>query len=182
MFLTLYKGNMFVGKTKSLIKQAKKKKAKGYEIMFVKHQVDTRFTGENELVRSHDGDEISSIRMSKLPESFKEKYIFIDEGQFFDNLEEFIMANKNKDIEVYISCLNYDYLGKKFKQIKQIQPYANVIVNLKTKCNFCNNLSKYSKLLSNNGVADDKKDNPILIGGAELFTPACVSCFSANKY
>ena len=177
MKVTIYEGCMFAGKTRSLIHKARRKNSK----IFVKHCIDVRNVGFNELVVSHDGDKIESIRLEKLsdlkiPENIK--YVFIDEGQFFDDLESFIITNLQQKIKLYISGLNYDYMGHKFIQTSKACEYAKKIVKLKATCS-CGKLAKYTMMVNSDNISQEvnKDGNPIIIGGSELFRPACTDCF-----
>jgi thymidine kinase len=179
MFITVYKGSMFAGKTRSLIHKASRKNPK----IFIKHCIDTRNVGSNELVVSHDGDQIESVRLAKLadfeiPQDIK--HVFIDEGQFFDDLETFIMSNLQRDIKLYISGLNYDYTGSKFVQTTKACEYAKKVVKLRTNC-LCGKLAKYTMMISHHDAHQNvnKDGNPIIVGGAELFRPACIGCFKS---
>lgn len=170
---TLIYGCMFAGKTETLIKIYRRLSKKDKKIFTIKHCIDTRYNSTN--ITSHSGFHIPSHSYSKLLDIPEDKYkdadyIIIDEGQFFEDLKEFIEILQSKNKRWVVAGLNLDVYGDKFGQILDIERYAPIIINLKAVCATCNkNLASFTHKKINDGQR-------VAVGGAELYDPICAQC------
>ena len=129
---------MYSGKTTELIRLIRRCECINKKYLLITHSLDQRY-GLN-VASTHDKIQIpSSISCNKLniiKEEFKKLYeesefIFIEEGQFFDDLEEFCkeavdLDNKN----VTVIALDGDYNRKPWDNISKLIPLADNYIKL----------------------------------------------------
>lgn len=175
MKLVLVIGPMFAGKSTFIFKKSKEFKKDEY--LALKPSIDDRY-GECEIV-THNKEKIEALNVKNLVKTFstidirKYKCIFIDEGQFFDDLEigiEVIDKLKFKGV-VYVCGLNGDFKRKPIGQINNIIGRADDIKFLKGKCFNCENPSCFSLKI------DNSVGKQIDVGGAEKYQPVCGNCY-----
>ena len=96
MSINLITGCMFSGKTSELINIAKINKIINRRVMIINYIDDTRYT-DSSFITTHDNASLSceqskkDITLMLVNESFlSSEVICINEGQFFENLVEFV--------------------------------------------------------------------------------------------
>ena len=182
--LHLICGPMFAGKSTFLIHNAKiliDNGVKQDEIMMVNHSFDKRYTDESNIC-THDGLKMKSesfINLCELTHIIeahieaqvdKIKYIFIDEGQFFNDLYDEVkkLLCKYKKT-IYIGGLDGDFKQELFpSRLIDLLPFASTIIKLNAKCSDCNEDAPFTKRLINSG-------NQILVGGSSEYKPVCLN-------
>ena len=108
-------GPMFSGKTKQLIRIGQTL-SQG-NVLFVKHTIDTRY--RNDFICTHDKIQqkaISTTELTSLEISPDTKYILIDEGHFFSDLE-IVEQWANEGKKIWISGLLSDSKRQIFPNI-----------------------------------------------------------------
>jgi len=145
-YLKVILGSMFSGKTTELIREYKRFTSCGYNCLFINHELDKRYNSNDKQTPTHDGNYIDSLNIgSKLFDSFKKEkdlseydVIFINEGQFFEDIYEFVdyVVNEKKK-RVYVCGLDGDFKRKKFGPILDIIPLCDDVVKLKALCKNC---------------------------------------------
>lgn len=179
--LHLILGPMFAGKSTYMIDTIENLTQQSdfnpEDIVIINHISDSRY--DTSKICSHNGRKIDSINtdtLSDIPKSIleKAKYIFIDEGQFFNDLysviTELIINVKNTTYKhIYISGLDGDFNQKPFNNSKLLDliPYASNITKLMAKCYKCDNIAPMTKRLVNSSET-------ILIGGSDIYQPCCL--------
>ena len=175
--LELILGSMYSGKTTELIRLIRRCECINKKYLLITHSLDQRY-GLN-VASTHDKIQIpSSISCNKLniiKEEFKNLYeesefIFIEEGQFFDDLEEFCkeavdIDNKN----VTVIALDGDYNRKPWDNISKLIPLADNYIKLTSLCKICNDGTPgiFSKRIIHNS------DEKLLIGSNESYIAVC---------
>uniref|UniRef100_A0A6C0CM52 thymidine kinase n=1 Tax=viral metagenome TaxID=1070528 RepID=A0A6C0CM52_9ZZZZ len=172
-------GGMFSGKTTELQRVLRRYRQIDEKILVVKHQSDTRYDNGDTLTSHNDETEtcISVSHLMALAEepSYESSYaVFIDEGQFFPDLLEFIKLASMKDSKyVYVAGLDATYEQKPFGQMLDIIPYAEKVQKLASICSKCKKPAGCSKRISDiNG--------DILIGGKESYVAICAKCLHSS--
>jgi thymidine kinase len=171
--LHLYLGPMYAGKTTMLIKNIDD------------NTIVLDFIEENSCyfghVVSHDNLEHKCIKLNRLCnlfivnsiniiETFRNaKKILINEAQFFPDLLEFIKMIERYSVRVEVYGLDGDFERKPFGQILDIIPYCDSVVKLKGKCSYCNELSIFSKRIT------DNKEQYLVDETA--YRPVCRQCY-----
>jgi thymidine kinase len=195
--LNLIIGPMFAGKSTYLINKANELLSNGVnekEILLINHSSDIRY--DTNKICSHNGEKINSKSLNNLSDIVNSildnngiynniKYIFIDEGQFFNDLfvsiKSLLLHYSNMNIndscnniynklEIYISGLDGDYKQEPFKNsgILDLIPYSTHINKLNSKCTKCGNIAPFTKRIINSSET-------ILIGGVADYQPVCIS-------
>lgn len=167
-------GPMFSGKTSWLIENINRLDPKktltinfSQDNRYRKNAISTHDGKSHEAIPSKDTTAIKDHFYSKNP-----KYIAIDEIQFFDvGIVKFIEELRNKNLEIYVAGLNFDYLKKKWQNTQKLIKLADKSFSLMAQCSICHKKNAiYSKRLKN-------LDERIVIGGEELYEPRCKEHF-----
>lgn len=175
--LTLILGPMFSGKSSYLIEKITKYKNKDL-ILSVNHSIDTRYA-VNKIV-NHNKISVDCISISNIKDicnnnniNFnKLEHLFIDEAQFFNDLEINIKYLLNTYPKLNITCagLDSDYKQNLFYngQLLHLIPYSDNVIKLYSKCYECGNKAVFTKKMIIN--SDDKQ---ITVGSNDIYQPSC---------
>ena len=130
-------GCMFSGKSTELLRRCNRYKAIGKSIVLINHSLDIR---TDNSIRTHDGTKCVAIKLTSLMSLVHDKQyrdilysssvIGIDEGQFFDDLVEFVLAVETLNKIVIIAGLDGDSERKPFGQLLQCIPLCDSVVKL----------------------------------------------------
>jgi len=180
-YLKIILGCMFSGKTTELFREHRRYTSCGFECLLINHLSDKRYTIE-EKTSSHDGILINSINIGdKLFDFFKKdsylsryQVIFINEGQFFEDLYKFVdyIVNK-KNKKVYVCGLDGDFQRKKFGSLLDIIPLADDVIKIKAICSEC----KCKDAIFTHRISQEKTQT--IIGGSESYKPLCRNCYNS---
>ena len=102
MSLELILGPMFAGKTSALQSIIRRHEALGIKCAVYKPVSDTRY-GEDFYIYSHDKTRVSALPVTYLRQQMLNsayidaKLIVVEEGQFFDDLYEFVLKAVERD-------------------------------------------------------------------------------------
>ncbi len=172
-YLKIILGCMYAGKTSKLINIYKMMKFSNISTMVINYEEDKRYH-ESEM-STHDKTMIPCIQTLNLMDilikkDIEEKVIIINEGQFFNDLKEFVILMLSKNKHIYICGLDGDYEMKKFGQILDIIPLCNEIEKLSAICSICKNGTKayFTKRITN------EKGQKII--GCTNYLPVCRKC------
>jgi thymidine kinase len=174
-------GPMFAGKTTKLIDIYN-----NYEptdTLVFNHSFDERYYGSNNVISTHNKQCIPCMKFKTCNDIYNYldtnnklnhiKTIFIDECQFFTDIESFInkLKNKNTSIDtIILAGLDKDAKGKIFNQaFETIINGADIIYKLQARCYKCDGPADYSICLIKNKL----DDNNVLVGDNEIYQPAC---------
>ena len=170
--LDLIIGPMFSGKTTELIARAKELKSMGTNVLCINHVVDTRYSCDAKIV-SHCNEWIEAIRTDNLMSSFvteqveKHDVVIIEEGQFFDDLYEFVMYCVNGfGKHVIVAGLDGTYQQRPFKNTIDLVPFADNLTKLYGSCHICGKRAPFSKRL-----IDQQGD--VVIGAYGVYACVC---------
>lgn len=130
-------GCMYSGKSTELLRRCNRYQAIGKEILLINHTNDTR-TGDS--VMTHRKQTQTAVKFTKLMDIFKNsssekvfqnsQVIGIDEGQFFEDLLEFVNYIEKFGKTIIISGLDGDFNRKPFGQILSCIPLCDEVVKL----------------------------------------------------
>lgn len=171
MKLVLIIGPMFSGKTTYIIENFNP-----INTLAIKQIIDNRY--KTKEITSHNKCSIPCVSIKKLMNlkskiDFNEfENIMIDEGQFFDDLNEFINFMEKYQINIYVAALNGDFNRKPFKQINNLYSRADEIIYKQGKCNFCEKKSSFSWKMD-----QYVNSSQIDVGGNNKYQPVCGNCY-----
>lgn len=171
------KGPMFAGKSTETVRRIKSLDHSEIQfgLLVIKHSFDDRYSKTN--VVTHDNETYNAYPTNKLLDvvdyikKFRIKHIFIDEGQFFDDLVDFCQALHDIDCVITVSGLDYTFNKEPFRPIKELSELADEVISLTATCSFCGKDAIYSKLLVEKPV-----EGNVVIGGADKYKPSCSNC------
>lgn len=168
-------GCMFSGKTTQLLNRINKALVIYDNVLIVNHSADKRYVDDS--ICSHDKQYIHAVTCKFLSELFeKEEYmntqvIFIDEGQFFQDLQEFAIIAVEQDNKWVTVCgLDGDSERKPFGQLLDIIPIADSIIKTTALCKYCKDGTPalFSAFISGNTKVEQMN-----VGGADKYVPLC---------
>lgn len=175
-YLEVIFGPMFSGKTTHLIQKYKQHTLLGHKIAVVNYMDDKRYS-KTEL-STHDNLTIECMFTYKLNDLLNDntvkesRVIIINEGQFFDDLLEFVLQMVEKEQKVvYVCGLDSDFQRNKFGQILDLVPYSDNVVKLKSLCMQCRDgtTAIFSKRIT--------KDESLIVIGSDNYIPLCRKCY-----
>lgn len=98
--------------------------------------------------------------------------VFVDEGQFFDDLAEFAKnCTITQGCDVHVFGLDGDYRGERFGHILSLVPWCDSVEKLVSVCGIC---QSRPGLLSKRLV---REDGQVLVGQGE-YVQSCRECFN----
>ena len=141
--LELILGHMFSGKSAELIRIINRYESINKKILTITHTIDNSYG--NGVISSHNRVQKKSISIEKLysileTDEYKEsEIIIVEEGQFFEDLKNFVVRATDVDNKhVIVAGLNGDFRRERFGQILEIIPLAEQITKLSAFCKLCN--------------------------------------------
>ena len=187
-YLELILGPMFSGKTSRLLEIHKKCQISNIPSVIINHISDNRYSSEA-TVLSHSQEKAPCVLLSSLFESVStiidnnksdisqiladSKVILINEGQFFDDIEESVimLVEKHNKI-VYIGGLDGDFKRNIFGKLVNLIPLCDKIEKLPSLCKKCCN--------GTNAIFSHRTSKNVcqkLIGGQDEYLPLCRVCY-----
>lgn len=174
-------GCMFSGKSTELIRQIKIYQMGGKKVVSITNSIDDRYGKD---ITTHDGKNIEpNFRVKNLIPLLKNDLIiesdiiFIEEGQFFDDIVDFCKIIVDKlGKSVVVSALDGDYERKPFKPISDLISIADNITKLKAICLECSNNNVMSDALFSKRITNEKGQQ--LVGGSESYKAVCRKHFN----
>jgi len=178
-YLELIIGPMFSGKTSHLINTHNELQKNNIPSIAINYIDDKRYS--DTMLSSHDKVMIPCFQTKNLfdlenDEKFqgqlnKINTILINEGQFFEDLLEFVLKYLEEyKKNIYVCGLDSDFKRNTFGKMLNLIPHANNIIKLKSTCNSCNKKNAmYSHRITN-------EDNQIIIS-SNKYIPLCRNCY-----
>jgi thymidine kinase len=176
-YLKIILGCMYAGKTSKLINIYNMMKFSNIPTTVINYQEDNRY--DNTLMSTHDKKMIpcmKTLNLMKLVDNMNQyKVIIINEGQFFNDLFEFVKLMLNQDKHIYVCGLDGDYKMNKFGQMLDLIPCCNEVEKLTAICSMCKNGTKayFTKRISS------EKGQKVI--GSDNYLPVCRKCHRINE-
>lgn len=179
MSLELVIGPMFSGKSSYLLSSIRLYKRINKPVYIITSSFDTRYTKDAKIVNHNQESCIADIAVKNLkdisnnPLYLEANVIIIEEGQFFENLVEFVLET----VEVYgkhviVAGLDGDASRKPFGEILALIPYCDNIIKLKAICKKCSIINN-ALFTSNKSTIVKTNDSIINVGGADKYEALC---------
>ena len=178
MILDLTIGPMFSGKTTKLVRNYYGfiEDNCGSRVLMINHSFDTRYS--EGTISTHDKDTKIKCHMlhdlsTITPEYIKNNAvnaIFINEGQFFKDIVNWVKSISKVNIKIYISGLDGDYKQEAFGDFLNLIPLSTKLTKLASKCYKCNcNYAAHTVRLTNS-------EEQVLVGTSDIYKPICSNC------
>ena len=189
-YLKLYLGCMYSGKSTSLLNEMIKYKIITDKIVMINNILDKKRYTEEQLkmtsgfigiIKTHDNKTCKALMTKTLSELhtnpfFYDEYnkaevVIIDEGQFFDDLYDFIkmeLSNLSQKKMFIIGGLSGDSDMKIIGDLTKLIPLADEVIKLNAYCVKCKNgtNASFTKRLI-------KNTEQILVGKEDIYIPVC---------
>lgn len=182
--ITLIYGPMFSGKTTKLIELYNNSKSMYGEekCVAINYKLDTRY-GINKII-THDGKKIDCYSLIDIDDFINNsetrdiilnaQYIFINEGQFFENIDKTVIhLHSVLGKDVILCGLDLDYKREKFGSMMNLISNASQVFKLTGTCKICKGESEYSHRVVYNYLQ-------IFIGSNE-YIPLCLQCYNREN-
>jgi thymidine kinase len=180
-YLEIILGGMYAGKTSRLVEIYKQCKFCNISVAVINHSIDTRY--DDELLSTHDKIKIPCIKTDTLLKLlhndsteisnniYTSEVILINEGQFFTDLEEFVILLLSKGKKIYVCGLDGDFERKKFGQILDLIPLCDKVTKLTSLCSICKNGTPgiFSKRIT--------EETQQTVVGSDNYIPVCRKCY-----
>jgi thymidine kinase len=182
-YLELFIGPMFSGKTSKLLEIYKQYKFCSIPIAVINHSADVRYHESH--LSTHDKIMIPCIQSTELLplcNHIREendthvsvndaKVILINEGQFFEDLYEFVVEMLTHHKKIYVAGLDGDFLRNKFGRLLDLIPLSDKTTKLHSLCANCKDgtLGIFSKRLT--------MDKQQMLIGFDNYIPVCRQCY-----
>jgi thymidine kinase len=181
-YLEIIKGPMFSGKTTRLLDIYKKYSFCELKTMVINYEKDNRYS--DKMLSSHDKVMIPCVKTLHLSDivDFKRfnmtnsdflnaKAILINEGQFFDDIVDWVtIAVEKYHKNVYICGLNSDYKRNKFGDWLDLETISDKVVMLHSFCSHC----KKKPAIFTHRLS---KEVELEVIGTE-YIPVCRNCYT----
>jgi thymidine kinase len=172
-------GCMYSGKTEELINRLES--SNDYSV------IKSSNKPENKVV-SHDGRVVEAISVSSddsldsiIEEIGDVDVVGLDEVNLYgDKALEICRRLLYEDYRVIVSGLDMDFRGEPFYPIPQLLSVADDVTKLKATCDSCGGVANVTQRLIN-GRPASYDDSTILVGGDEVYLPACRDCHVVSK-
>ena len=179
-YLKVILGCMFSGKTTELIKEYNRHKSCDLRCCFINHKTDDRYGSGENVTKTHNNQDILNDKScNRLNEIFCKASIhndydvfFINEGQFFSDLYEYVDFLVNiHGKKVYVCGLDGDFERKEFGSILKIIPLCDDIIKLKAICKNCKKKEGIFTFRMNGQLKQT-------IVGADIYSALCRDCYN----
>jgi len=168
MSIHLVIGPMFAGKSSELIRKLRRYRAANKSVAVLKPVLDTRCS--TDIVETHDNTTIPARSVSSLCDYVPDADVIgVDEGQFFPDLARTCELWASQGKIVIVAALDGTYQRKPFLVVSELIPLCEEVVRLTAVCHSCGEDAAFSRRLGDS-------DDPILIGGADLYVASCRKC------
>lgn len=173
--IQLILGPMFSGKTEEGQRRLRRYQLARKSVVQIKPSCDTRYSPTRVISHSRREIDTPTIVATHLASEDVSEYdaIFVDEGQFFDDLADTCNAWAKEGRIVIVAALNGTFRSKPFESVSTVIPVADDVKMLKAVCDVC-----YSDRAAFSRMHDAKHtdDSQPVVGGAELYRPVCRKC------
>jgi thymidine kinase len=191
-YLEIILGGMYAGKTSRLVEIYKQCKFCNIKVTVINHSIDNRY--DEELLSTHDQIKIPCIKTERLFDIWTDdidmesdvglvprindkfnvamsSVILINEGQFFQDLQDFVNKLLEHKKNIYVCGLDGDFERKKFGQILDLIPLCDKVTKLTSLCSLCKNGAPgiFSKRITS------EKEQTIV--GSDNYIPVCRNCY-----
>lgn len=186
-YLEIIIGGMYAGKTSRLVEIYKQCNFCNIPVTVINHSIDNRYG--DDMLSTHDQIKIPCIKtehlfdiLTDLKNELKNEkmdnfmlatsnVILINEGQFFDDLVDFVKLLLVNGKKIYVCGLDGDFERKKFGQILDLIPLCDKVTKLTSLCSICKNGTPgiFSKRIST------EKEQTVV--GSDNYIPVCRNCY-----
>uniref|UniRef100_A0A6C0BTW3 thymidine kinase n=1 Tax=viral metagenome TaxID=1070528 RepID=A0A6C0BTW3_9ZZZZ len=176
-YLEIFIGPMFSGKTSKLIELYKQYSFCNIPLAVINHSSDNRY--DDTMLSTHDKIMIPCLQTSTLfcvtNDMDNVDVILINEGQFFDDLYDFVVDMLKFNKKIYVSGLDGDFKRTKFGKILDLIPLCDKVTKMTSLCSLCKNGTPG---LFSMRLTDEKEQ--MLIGSSN-YIPVCRYCYEENE-
>jgi len=175
MSLEVVMGPMFSGKSSYLLSTIRLYKEINLPVFIITSSFDKRYTKDDKIVNHNQESSVADISVKDLrdisnnPLYLQAKVVIIEEGQFLENLVEFVLEAVEKfGKKVIVAGLDGDASRKPFGELLNLIPYCDTITKLKALCKKCNDGTEALFTSNRCGVT-----TTIDVGGADKYEALC---------
>lgn len=176
-YLELIIGPMYSGKTSRLVEIYNKCEFCNIPVAVINHDIDNRY--DQTLLSTHDKIMIPCMKTTLLrtlldnqgQQLLNADVILINEGQFFEDLYDFVCDMVQRGKKVYVCGLDGDFKRNSFGKILDLIPLCDSVCKLTSLCSMCKDGTKAIFTLR---ISHEKEQTVV---GSENYKPVCRRCY-----
>ena len=182
-YLEIIIGGMYAGKTSRLVEIYKQCNFCNIPVTVINHSIDNRYG--DDMLSTHDQIKIPCIKTEHLFDILTDlknekmdnfmlatsNVILINEGQFFDDLVDFVKLLLVNGKKIYVCGLDGDFERKKFGNILDLIPLCDKVNKLTSLCSICRDGTP--AIFSMRLTAEKEQT----IVGSDNYIPVCRKCY-----
>ena len=166
---------MCAGKTTELLRRYERETVHDKRVaLLVNHVSDTRFCDDG--VRTHSGKhEERCVRAAHLDEVEVGRdvaHVFVNEGQFFDDLVAWCLRMSRRGVGVTVAALNANSDQHPWPNVAALEPWCERTDKLTARC-------KCGREATLSVRRDSAPAHAVDVGGSEKYDVCCLRCFDA---
>jgi len=184
MSLEVIIGPMFAGKSSAILQRVKREQSIGTNSLIVTSCLDTRYTENVNLVKTHDSQVFSAVALGTIKDILELKelqaasLIVIEEAQFFEGLYNIVkVLVEYYKKHVIVVGLDGDSERRPFGEILQLIPLCDKVTKLTALCKKCSaNQSPEGGPVKRDALFTKcigGKDGQVCVGGNERYEAVC---------
>ena len=175
MSLHLVLGPMFSGKTTELLRLARRHALANRRVLVVKHRDDTRYSPVADELVTADGYSREARAVSCLADVDEQTWrshdvIGIDEGQFYDDLVDFVTTALDAGKIIIVAALDGTFQRRPFGSVLELVPLADSVCKLTAVCSCCGSDAPFTQRRGS-------ESETMIIGGADKYMAVCRACY-----
>ena len=174
MSLELIIGPMFSGKSTELIRLIRIARLLERPLMIVTHAMDTRYDSDHVVSHNHEKEECLAVEalepLINTPQFHAAHMIFVEEGQFFNDLASFVKAAVDTHGKhVVVAALDGTYKRTPFQQVVDLIPFADKVLRVTALCMYCKDGTPAPFTFRSHS----SDASVVLVGGADVYQSLC---------
>lgn len=105
----------------------------------------------------------------------------MDEIQFFNpSLAELLLKLQKRGVQIYVSGLDLDFLGKPWETTSQVFAIADSVEKKLAVCSICKKINATRSQRLINGKPASKKSPRVLIDGTDSYSARCLAHYQIS--
>lgn len=191
--ITVIIGPMFGGKTSEMIRLVDRRIIAGQTCVIFKRLKDNRYAESNDpngepTITTHpspvrDSQRVSAVAVNNVNDALKylqsfEKTVDVcafDEGQFFEGIDAVVEDLCDANIDVFVSCLQSDYLRRAWPSVAKLLPIADHVIQKHAVCAMCSDdCASFTMRITNEKSLE-------VIGADEHYKAVCGACYKKHN-
>lgn len=184
--IELVVGPMFSGKSEWIVGKLKAHEIANNYILAIRYLRDDRYSKNS--ISTHNGSQFlakSAKTVADIAKLIEEnsnlQVLAVDEIQFFNpSLAELLLKLQKRGVQIYVSGLDLDFLGKPWETTSQVFAIADSVEKKLAVCSICKKINATRSQRLINGKPASKKSPRVLIDGTDSYSARCLAHYQIS--